>query len=534
MNPLLTRACSATFFLIVSFGSYAEGSNECSQQENISFEINDIFDLEAPDTIFLHEWGNLLHIKTKEGTLLNEAAFFVDKCNLEQSDLDELERHLRGQKYIRVAKVEFEQNSKKVKVATWDNWSMMPTVDFGRKGGKNKYAFGIKDRNFLGLGIDAEFESYTNDQRSGYKLKSTIPLFLNNNINAHINFANNDDGTSESLFFTKNFVGSDTKYAFNIGFNNFTQIDTQYKAGEILQQFKHQQKLSTVNWNWLDNDTESDTLRFGIGYTSEQHLFGEADINTVSGEVNLPSDREFSYPFFRVEYLQKDYRKLTNINLINHIEDFNLGWHVTADLGSDISESSTSPTFIWRSKLSKGIDVFEYSYWLFTASFEGEAYDSSDNKDRALFSAKNEYFHKINGQWGAYFKNVTQLGHNQFKDRPIVLGGETGLRGYPLQYLHGDRSTQFTVEARYYPHINIYKLLELGGAAFVDTGRVFGQSSNIEDQNQSWMTSIGLGARFYSTQTSEGRVIHVDVLKPVTSDEKVNNIEFRITTKYSF
>ena len=73
----------------------------------------------------------------------------------------------------------------------------------------------------------------------------------------------------------------------------------------------------------------------------------------------------------------------------------------------------------------------------------------------------------------------------------------------------------------------------MGAAAFIDTGRVFGSSDNTTYQD-SWMTSVGLGARFYSTQTSEARVIHVDIIKPLTSDANVNGVEFRITTKHSF
>jgi len=102
-----------------------------------------------------------------------------------------------------------------------------------------------------------------------------------------------------------------------------------------------------------------------------------------------------------------------------------------------------------------------------------------------------------------------------------------------LQYRHGKHSTQFTFETRYYPHINIYKLLELGGAAFIDTGRVFGQSEQLSNQ-PNWMSSVGIGARFFSTHSSESNVIHVDIIKPVSSAPNVNSVEFRITTKHSF
>lgn len=515
----------------------SNGVNECVDKTKVLFTTHDIFDLNDPDTIFLHRWANFLHIKTKEKTLINEAAFFLEKCAVKQPDLDELERHLRNKKYLRDARVAFDKKQSTVNVATWDNWSLLPTIDFGRKGGKNKYAIGIKDRNFLGLGIDVEAESFTNDQRSGYKLKTHFPLYLNKNINARIRLTSNDDGSSESVFLRKDFVSFDTKNAFNLGFHNFTQEDTQYENGVTSNRYQHDQKFATASWQWLHRNSASSTLRFGIGAAHEQHIF--ANINDAETGISVPSnnmlpiDREFSYPFISMEYLTKDYRKLTNLNLIGRIEDFNLGWHASANIGTDIGNSTTSPAVIWRSSLSKGYDFNRNGLWLFNASFEGESYNDSVNDNRFLIHLSNEYFYKINEQWGTYVRNITKASDNQFKDSAIVLGGETGLRGYPLQYKRGKRSTQFTFEARYYPHINIYKLLEVGAAAFVDTGRIFGQDSLSNDSNK-WMTSIGLGARFYSTHSSEARVIHLDIIKPLNSAPNLNSVEFRITTKHSF
>ena len=126
----------------LAFPSIAEDDPKpCDQSENIAFTSNDIFDLTDKDTIFLHHWANFLHIQTKQKTLLNESAFFLDNCQVNVNDLAELERHFRSKKYIRDAAVTFDEN-KKIVVETWDNWSLLPTVDFGRKGGKNKFAFG--------------------------------------------------------------------------------------------------------------------------------------------------------------------------------------------------------------------------------------------------------------------------------------------------------------------------------------------------------------------------------------------------------
>tara|TARA_R110000868_G_scaffold400884_2_gene675638 strand:- start:691 stop:2292 length:1602 start_codon:yes stop_codon:yes gene_type:complete len=505
---------------------------ECDLTENVKFITNDIFNLADKDTIFLHEWANFLHIMTKQVTLLNESAFFLQKCQVREADLQELERHLRSKKYIRDARVKFDDNEK-IQVETWDNWSLLPTLDFGRKGGKNKFALGIKDRNLLGLGIDAEIEYFTNDQRSGYKLDTQFPLFLHNNTNASIRLTSNDDGSSEAIFLNKEFVSFDTPHAYFVGFDNFNQIDTQYEVGLESNRFQHEQRSASASWFWLLDNSFANTWRMGVGYTSESHQFSPVELSTDTQTLWLPDNRDFNYPFVALEYVQKAYRKLTNLNLINHIEDFNLGWHLTANIGTDFSNQADSPTLLWKSTLSKGFDVSERGFLFFDANFEGELYDNSAQKDRLLFNFNSAYFYKFAQRWGAYFKNANQFSQNQYLDAPIVLGGETGVRGFPLQYQHGKSSSQFTVEARYYPQINIYKLLELGGAAFIDTGRVFGQSELSKNQT-TWMTSVGVGARLYSTHSSEARVIHIDIIKPLSSDENVNSIEFRVTTKHSF
>jgi hypothetical protein len=527
-----------TISFIVTFvlsGLAASEEQTCEQTKNVKFVPYDIFDLSEKGTIFLHHWANFLHIKTKHKTLINESAFFLNKCQINDDDLLELERHLRKEKYIRDAAVTYHEDNT-IEVQTWDNWSLMPTVDFGRKGGKNKFAIGIKDRNLLGLGIDAEVEYFSNDQRTGYKLKTQFPLFLKNNINVSIRLTSNDDGTSEAIFLQKKFVSFDTRNAYKIGFDNFDQIDTQYENGIESSQYTHHKNFSSVDWQWLQQDSATDTLRFGLGFTHDTHRFLELTDSAISSNLPskiLPLDRSFNYPFLTVEYLQKDYRKLTNLNVINQIEDFNLGWNVIASMGSDLSNNEASPAILWQSHLSKGFDVFNNAIWLFEVSFEAEVYANSKVENRLLLNINTEYFYKFNDNWGAYFKQANQFSKNQFLDSPIVMGGESGVRGYPLQFQHGKHSAQLTVEARYYPHINIYKLLELGAAAFIDSGRVFRRvDSSLPDSPL--MTSVGLGARFFSTHSSEARVIHVDIIKPVSSDPNVNSVEFRITTKHSF
>ena len=519
------------------FAQTAEDKKECDQTDNMQFDTHDIFDLADVDTIFLHHWANFFHIKSKPITLLNESAFFIQKCTINQAEIAELERHLRKQKYIREAKVSAQQDGR-IKVETWDNWSLMPTFDFGRKGGVNKYALGIKDRNLLGLGIDAEIEYFSNNQRSGYKFDTQFPLFLKQNLSASVRLTSNDDGSSQAVFLQKDFVSFDTPHAFKVGFDNFDQMDSQFQNGLTVSQYQHDKSYSMAQWQWLLHDSSTQTLRYGIGYIRDKHKFTELVTSDAIGNNSInssfvPENRNYQYPFISAEYLQKDYLKLTNFNLINQIEDFNLGWHISALLGSDFSNNPQAPDALWQTSLSKGLQTSAQGYLFFAAQFDGELNTKQGAKDRLQLTFSTEYFHKFNDNWGAYLKNANTFSKNAFLDQPNALGDDSGVRGYPLQYQHGASSMQFTAEARYYPHINIYKLFEMGGAAFFDAGKAFGDSP-VANVNPSLLTSVGLGLRFFSTHSSDAKVIHLDLVRPLSTDATVNGFEFRITTKQSF
>jgi len=323
MLPAVVGLIICTCTLPVQAESDTHNKNCPNSNQSVTFKPQTIFDESEEGTIFLHRWANALHIKTKTITIKNEAAFFLKKCNKNLDDLAELERHLRKQKYIREAKVTADDNLEHITVTTWDNWSLTPTISFSRKGGKNTYSFGIKERNLLGLGIEAEIESYSNTQRSGYKLASTIPLFQKQNTQLKLRFANNDDGTQQSLFVNKHFAGFHTNYAYSIGFNEESREDTLFQNTDDQYNFNHEISYKNLTYAWLDHNFKRHVLRYSAGVTENKHTFNIINNDSIS---ILPKNRDFLYPWLGVEYLEKNFQKLTNIHLITQIEDFNIGW----------------------------------------------------------------------------------------------------------------------------------------------------------------------------------------------------------------
>ena len=515
-------------------------SEDNCQSENtiVTFKPQTIFDESEKGITFLHRWANAIHIDTKIITLENEAAFFLEKCSKTFADMAELERHLRSQKYLRDAKVSSDQNVENISVTTWDNWSLMPTVSFGRKGGENTYSFGIKERNLVGLGIDAEFESYQNAQRSGYKLVSTIPLFQKQNTNIKLRFADNDDGQQHALFLQKNFAAFHIKKAYLLGFNEETRDDTVFQNGYDQSLFSHDISYKEANYAWLSFNTDERLLRYRVGITQNKHIFSPVSDTVLLEQetppltTQRPEDRDFIYPWAAFEYIEKDFRKLTNVHLISQIEDFNHGWQMESRLGLGNGNIDNAAWALWQVQVKKGFNIKENSLLLLDLSMVGDIYQKRDNRILMKFNA--EYFHQLDKSWGLYLNNTSIISENQYLDRPVTIGGNTGLRGFPLQYQHGKSSVKFTSEIRYYPQINLFKLFDLAGVAFVDTGRAFG-GAIVDNIETDWLASTGLGIRLYSPHSGGNhQIIHIDFAFPQSNNPDINSFEIRVQAKKSF
>ena len=507
---------------------------QCSEnKQSVTFKPQTIFDESKENTYFFHRWANWLHVTTKKITLENEAAFFLRECLHSEADLEELERHLRSKSYFRDAKVSIDKSSKKIIATTWDNWSLLPTINFSRKGGENNYSWGIKERNFLGLGIYAKLDSYKNTQRSGYGIRANIPLFQKQNTEVFLKFADNDDGDQKSVFVQKSFAGFKTPYGYNLGFNEVLRDDTVFQNGEDLAKFSHNISYKTASYSWLKYNNSNNTLRYRVGVTQNKEIF--STIQSPAKDLPLteiPHDRYFLYPWLGIDYIEKEFYKLSNIQLVNQIEDFNTGWQFDANVGVSNGNNDNSAWLLWTTNLNKGFSFDDRSLILLKLRFEGEVYQ--DQQTRLLARIKSEYFHPFNEKWGVYFNNISILSQNQYIDRPVNIGGNTGVRGFPLQYQHGEYSTQFTSEIRYYPNINIFKLLDLAGTAFVDAGSAFGDTlvDNIED---SWLYSVGIGARLHSPHSSRGnQMIHIDLAFPISDNPTIDGAVIRLQVKESF
>jgi hemolysin activation/secretion protein len=115
----------------------------------------------------------------------------------------------------------------------------------------------------------------------------------------------------------------------------------------------------------------------------------------------------------------------------------------------------------------------------------------------------------------------------------LQLGGDNGLRGYPLRYQSGDRRALFSFEERVYTDWYPLRLFRVGGAVFFDVGRAWG-GENQNTANPGWLSDVGFGLRILSARAAFGNVMHADVAFPLNADPGIKSVQFLFKTRTSF
>lgn len=118
-------------------------------------------------------------------------------------------------------------------------------------------------------------------------------------------------------------------------------------------------------------------------------------------------------------------------------------------------------------------------------------------------------------------------------DNSVQLGGNTGIRGYPLRYQNGESKMLVTIEQRFFSDWYPFRLARVGGAIFADAGRVWGQNP-LGGEPLGWLTDVGIGLRLAPTRSSARKMIHIDIAFPLDGDASIDKIQILLESKRSF
>src|SRR6266851_574451 len=499
----------------------------------VRIDNRNIFDLtDEKENGILYRAANALHIQTRASVIRRQLLFKPGE-RVSVRLIEETERLMRSNRIfyeVSIVPVGYRDGVVDIEVRTHDTWTLEPGASASRAGGVNKTGFTLRDTNAFGTGILIGASRSSDADRSTTQYKVSQPHAFDGWTAIDYSYSRLSDGQSNALSIVRPFYALDTRWAAGFSTSTDSRIDSVFSNGAKVAQFRHRQDSAEMFGGWSAGLVDHWTHRYSVGLSYLKDTY-KVEPDALPPPDPFPLDQTLAAPFLRYEVAQDDYEKVKNRDLIERPEYFAMGTQSSIQLGRSLTGlGSTQNLWIYSAGASDGFRLPSNQVLLGAASVSGQA--GYAPLDRQMTSGSIRYYGRPDGRTLMF----VSLSGDTVKDpnlaAQLLLGGDTGLRGYPRNYQTGDRRVLLNVEERVYTDWYPFRLIRVGAAAFYDRGRPWGGPGE-SPSSGGWLSNVGFGLRFLSARSAFGNVVHVGFAFPLSRDPNIKSFQFLVTSKLS-
>ncbi len=481
-----------------------------------------VFNLARPgQNLWYTRLVNFLHIKTRPFTV-RALLFLHPGRRVRARTVYENERFLRSLGFLRdavVVPVGCRDRRVTARVVTDDAWTLKLDVKFGRVGGTNETRYKLVDSNFLGFGKTIGIGRATTLERTETIYEYKDPALLGTHWQGQFFYDQLSDGARRMVDLARPFLHDTTPSSWN-----FSELDQQenleiYDHGALADLVPWDEKRFTASYGHLFWARGTTFDRLFIVARLEDDTYGVpsvVDQNALVAGIPRPARREHGFGLGWQSY-QDRYASFENIRYIGRVEDYDLGWDVSARLLFDPTLLGSSATgWAGRLEASDGWRVGAHGLLLGRLGLEGQRYDG--RVENGLLRTDLTFYDQ---PWpfqtfvvhGAYAGEV-----HPFPENLLYLWGANGLRGYPNFFRIGTERWIASVEDRIVTSIVLLHTFEIGFVAYADTGAVRRLAPG------GWSrvyADVGGGLRLGNLRGAYGQVLYFTVAWPLVRTPSV-------------
>ncbi|MBI3716756.1 MAG: hypothetical protein HY255_12255 [Betaproteobacteria bacterium] len=500
----------------------------------VRVEVQNIFDLSDPREDYgLYKWVNTLHIATRP-VVVEKSLLFHTGERVSLRLIDETERVLRSNRYlydVRIVPVAVHENVVDIDVITRDTWSLDVAGNLSRSGGSNTTSFGLKEYNVLGTCLRLGYSHTSNTDRKGSELEVAYPQAFDGWTRFQFLRGKYDDGSRTSYAITRPFFALDTRWAANIAADRQDRIDTIYNSGDTVSEYRHRLHAGELSGGWSPGLHDGWVQRYTAGLAQIDDAYA-LEPGRVAPAV-LPVDQKMHGLLLRAEWLEDQYKKVKNRDLIERTEFFDLGFRARVQVIRSLPAwGASQPAWLYRAEAADGVALPWRHDLLANATIERRI--ASTGAPMTQTSAGLRYYAPQNARFAFYASTAfDRISDGIGAADQLLLGGDNGLRGYPLRYQTGTRRALVTLEQRAYSDWYPFRLFRVGGAVFVDSGRAW-SGVNQNTVNGGWLSDAGIGLRIALDRAAFANVLHADVAMPLRRQANIKAVQFLLKTELSF
>lgn len=493
----------------------------------------DVFDPSLPgESGWLYRTANKLHINTRR-EVLREQLLFVTGDRYVHRVVRETERILRANDYLYdavIRPVAWDGRTVDLEVRTRDTWTLNPGINFNRQGGANSGSIELEEKNLLGNGQELSFGWIHDVDRESVDVEFFDPHFRSTWTRLGVAYSDADDGATKLLRIDRPFYAHDTRRSWGTELFDTALDDPRYAYGERVGEFQHDQQFYEAFFGWSAGWQRGWVRRWTAGFTYDRNRFRSVPGEPLGGP--LPEDRMLAYPWVGFDIVEDVYDERTNQDQIERTEDVLLGFRAGARVGyASEAFGADREALMLQFHAQDGWD-FGAGRSLFVGATAAGRLEEPGLRDATL-SAEARYYATTSPRT-RFFALVTGTVSEQLdRDDQLLLGGDTGLRGYPLRYQAGTSLALLTLEERYYTDWYPFRLVNVAAAVFFDVGRTWGTDVT-GATSDGVLKNVGVGLRLGSSRSAFGNVVHIDLAFPLDGSDDIDDVQFVVETKSRF
>ena len=496
---------------------------------NITVIRQNVFNPDDPaENNAAFRFANRWHANTREG-VVRELLLFREGDAVTGNVVAESERLLRAKSYLYDARIVADRvcvasgdgvSEADLVVVTRDVWSLSPELSVTRTGGEHRVQVGVSEINLAGSGAHLDFTVFDNPDREGVSLSYEDANLGTSRVGFKLRYDDTDDGDRVEARIGQPFYAFDARRAWHAGYHRAKTLQGLYDAGERVDEFERDYRLAQIWTGWSQGRQDGWVSRLSTGVTLDDWR-----LMPVAGSDLLLTSRKFLYPWVAFQRIQDEYAQTRNVDRVQTTEDVYLGRQYDTLLGySPRGDGHIVASAEFRDGLQRG-DSGILRYGLRASGY----WNTTDRRaENVVARAWARYRHRQSPRLAMILDVETTLTDGLTTDQQVLVGGSSGLRGYPNRYQAGTRQFRLSAEERYYTDLYPLRVLRVALAGFVDVGRAW---SSAHDNDT--LVNAGVGLRLESTRTNRSLVYHVDVAFPVVDGPGVRGVEVTLTSKRS-
>ena len=477
-----------------------------------------IFDPADPhERYWPYRLANKLHVVTREDVIRRELLFREGDLYRHEI-IEESERNLRALGviyHVRIRPIAYHDGEVDLEVTSQDTWTLRPSARFSRAGGDNATGFSFSEQNLLGRLKLFQISRRSNVDRSTTQFLYADPRLFGSRYALRSSYARSSDGTSWGLSVERPFFSLDTPWSMSAGGGKMEQVSKLYQDGDTVFEFHQNTDSFNIAHGLSTGLVGSHVLRSTLGFAYLRNTFFQDSDQEGFGLRSVPPDQKFSGPVFTLESLEARYVKVRNYNQFDREEDFNLGHDLNLSLWLSLRdfEAEKSQAIVSLSD-SVGFPASTKANLFQTFLLSGRV--GSGDSENVIASEIIESYWRVTNRQTFYSRLGIDVGFNLDPQNQLLLGGDTGLRGYPTRQFDGDRRLLVSLEHRFFSDVEVFHLVRLGFAGFADVGDAWYQGG---ERLSDLHSDFGLGLRFAVVRSSVATVSRLDLAYSVDADQ---------------